>query len=59
MTIEQTPITTERRAELLVLAHELARQTAWDMALEDQAVSDQVIERIERETLDRLLAANV
>jgi len=59
MTIERTPITTERRAELLVLAHELARRTAWDMALEDQAVSDQVVERIERENLDRLLAANV
>lgn len=45
-----------------MLAHELARQTAWDMALEDQAVSDQVverIERIERETLHRLPAANV
>lgn len=42
-----------------MLAHELARQTAWDMALEDQAVSDQVVERIERETLDRLPAANV
>ena len=42
-----------------MLAHEFARQTAWDMALENQAVSDQVVEHIERETLDRLLAANV
>ena len=40
-----------------MLAHELARQTAWDMALEDQVVER--IERIERETLDRLPAANV
>lgn len=43
-----------------MLAHELARQTAWDMALEDQVVERiERIERIERETLDRLPAANV
>jgi hypothetical protein len=51
-------MTAERRAELEALAHELTRQTAWDMALEDQALSDADVEEMERGAFEQLLALN-
>jgi hypothetical protein len=39
------------------LARELALQTTWDMGLAGQAIPEQVVAHIEREVLERLLAA--
>jgi hypothetical protein len=57
MTSSKPPITAERRAELEALAHELARQSAWDLALEDQAVPDSALAVVERELLEKALAS--
>lgn len=54
MTNDVTPTADGLRADMKQLAHEIARQTAWDMALENQPLSDEVVERIERDTFNRL-----
>lgn len=56
MTNDVTPTPDGLRADMKQLAHEIARQTAWDTALENQPLSDEVVERIERDTFNRLLS---
>ncbi|TFD93993.1 hypothetical protein E3T61_03055 [Cryobacterium lactosi] len=50
------PVTEERRAELEVLARELAQQVAWDMGLSRRPLSAATVRDLERETLNELLA---
>jgi hypothetical protein len=54
---DQPPVTPERQTRLAALARELALQTTWDMGLAGQAIPEQVVAHIEREVLERLLAA--
>lgn len=40
--------------ELAELAREIAKQTAWDMALSEQPISEETVREIEHETLRHL-----
>ncbi len=55
MTRPPAHITATRRAELERLAQEIARQSAWCMALEDQPIPDSVVAELASETFVRLL----
>ena len=57
MSSNPLPFPEERRAELTNLAHQIASQVAWSMALEDQARSEAGVREFERETLAELLSA--